>query len=320
MSFDRAVFFNAVRGSIFHGSMTQQQVDGMNAILDAWEVNPRSDNLRHLSYPFATTAHETGFTMAPIEEYGKGKGMAYGQPDPETGQTYYGRGYVQLTWRDNYARADEELGFGNVDSLEWHAERALDHHVAAQVMFEGMCEGWFRSDSEGCQDLDRYFNEDTDDSYGAREIINGDKHIVPSWSGGVSIGNLIKGYHIHFLAALEAASMPAPMVGTVYIKTITITSSAPIQIVVEDELVEMASDSSVSPPPLEPVNAPRRDRSDRPENEPAQGQRETGKPVRQEEGIGRVSKPGKYKLFRSQVARHAGWPWLFAAPPQGRAP
>jgi putative chitinase len=239
--FNRDVFFNVVRGTLFHGSFTQQQVDGMDAILDAWEDNPRSDNLKHLSYPLATTAHETGFTMAPIEEYGKGQGMDYGAADPETGQTYYGRGYVQLTWRDNYARADEELNIGPEDSLEWHAERALDHYVAAEIMFQGMEEGWFRGDDKGRQTLDRYFSDTKDDSYGAREIINGDKSKVPSWSGGVSIGNLIKGYHIQFLAALEAAaaavSAPAPETEgeEIYVKNIIITSRAPIQIVIEEE-------------------------------------------------------------------------------------
>ena len=164
-----------MRGSLFHGGITQQQVDGMDAILDAWEDNPRSDNLRHLSYPLATTAHETGFTMQPIEEYGKGSGMEYGKLDPETGQTYYGRGYVQLTWRDNYARADKELSFTGEDSCEWHAENALDPDTAAEIMFQGMEEGWFRGDEKGRQTLERYFNETTDDSYSAREIINGDK-------------------------------------------------------------------------------------------------------------------------------------------------
>ena len=204
--FSRKVFFDVVRSSLFHGGMTQSQVDGMEAILAAWEANPRSANLRHLSYPFATTYHEVGATMVPIEEYGKGAGMEYGQPDPETGQTYYGRGYVQLTWRDNYARADQELGFADEASCEWHAENALDPTTAAEVMFQGMTEGWFRGDSKGRQTLDRYFNDTTDDSYGAREIINGDKSKVPSWSGGVSIGNLIKSYHIDFLAALEASA------------------------------------------------------------------------------------------------------------------
>jgi len=99
-----------------------------------------------------------------------------------------------------------------------------------------MEEGWFRSDKSGLQNLDRYFNETCDDSYGAREIINGDKHIVPSWSGGVSIGNLIKGYHINFLAALEAAAeAEAEEVEQIYMKTITITSRAPIQIVIEPD-------------------------------------------------------------------------------------
>ena len=235
--FNREVFFNVVRGTLFHGSFTQQQVNGMDAILDAWEDSPRSDNLKHLAYPLATTAHETGFTMAPIEEYGKGQGMAYGVSDPETGQTYYGRGYVQLTWRDNYARADEELNFSGSTSLEWHAERALDHYVAAEVMFQGMEEGWFRSDDEGRQTLDRYFSDTADNSYEAREIINGDKSKIPSWSGGVSIGNLIKGYHIQFLAALEAAAaaVSAPEGEEIYVKTITITSRAPIQIVIEEE-------------------------------------------------------------------------------------
>ena len=61
--FNRKVFFDVVRASLFHGGMTQQQVDGMEAILSAWEEAPRSDNLRRLAYPLATTAHETGFTM-----------------------------------------------------------------------------------------------------------------------------------------------------------------------------------------------------------------------------------------------------------------
>jgi putative chitinase len=207
--FDRDIFFSAVRGSLFHGSMTQRQVDGMNAILDAWEYHPRADDLRWPAYAFATTAHETGFAMWPIEEYGKGEGMAYGKPDPDTGQVYYGRGFVQLTWRDNYVRADEELGYGTTekdwDSLEWNPGNALKLDVAAEIMFQGMDEGWFRSDSKGVHNLDRYFSDAADDPYQAREIINGDKHIVPSWSGGIKIGNLIKGYHTHFLAALEAA-------------------------------------------------------------------------------------------------------------------
>jgi hypothetical protein len=79
------------------------------------------------------------------------------------------------------------------------ARRRFGGHVP------GHGEGWFRGDEYGRHNLERYFNEDADDPYKAREIINGDKSKVPSWSGGVSIGNLIKQYHVQFLAALEAA-------------------------------------------------------------------------------------------------------------------
>lgn len=200
--FDREVFFDNVRGTLFGGSLNQGQVDGMNAVLSAWEAAPLSDDLRHLAYPLATDKHETANTMLPIEEYGKGAGRPYGKPDPMTGKAYYGRGYVQLTWADNYKRATEELGLTANNDLYWHPEKALDHNIAAEVMFRGMSEGWFRKS----HNLARYFSDTVDDPYNAREIINGDKSTVPSWSNGVSIGNIIKGYHQKFLKALELAA------------------------------------------------------------------------------------------------------------------
>ena len=216
--FDRKTYFDSVRGSLFSGSLSQQQVEGQEAILGEWELPGQSgistDDIRHLAYMLATTYHETAQKMWPIEEYGKGKGQPYGKNDPETGQTYYGRGYVQLTWRENYAKATKQLGLKGDADLEWHAHMALDPQIAADVMFVGMAEGWFRSDAKGAQTLGRYFNSSTDDSYTAREIINGDKSYMPSWSNGVSIGNLIKGYHGKFLDALKVSQKgeidPAP--------------------------------------------------------------------------------------------------------------
>src|SRR4051794_30398872 len=95
---------------------------------------------------------------------------------------------------------DHELELFADDSLEWHADNALEPPIAAAVMFKGMTEGWFCGSALG-----DYFNDHEDDPYNARDIINGDKSMVPSWSGGMSIGNLIKGHHEAFLAALDAA-------------------------------------------------------------------------------------------------------------------
>lgn len=215
-TFDRKTYFDSVRASLFSGTMSQQQVEGQEAILGEWE-NPAQTGIptsdpRWLAYMLATTYHETSQKMWPIEEYGKGKGMAYGKVDPETGETYYGRGYVQLTWRDNYRRATQQLGLKGDADLEWHAAMALDPQIAADVMFQGMRAGWFRSSGGKPETLARYFSATVDDPYGAREIINGDKKTVPTWSNGVSIGNLIKGYHQKFLTALNASALaPEPM-------------------------------------------------------------------------------------------------------------
>lgn len=194
MTFDRDTYFDEVRESLFNGSMDQGQVIGQNALLAAWEMHPGSYDPRWLAYCLATTFHETAGTMLPISEYGKGEGHDYGKPDPETGQAYYGRGFVQLTWKDNYIRASQELTLtGTALDLETHADRALDLLVAALVMFRGMTHGWFTG-----RQLSEYFNEGTDDPIGARRIINPDDK-----------GKLIAGYHAAFLEALEASEVMA---------------------------------------------------------------------------------------------------------------
>jgi len=239
MIIDRKIYFDKVRAHPFNGVLAQEQVDGQEAILTRWETDPPSDDLRHLAYCLSTQLHETASTCQPIEEYGKGAGMSYGKPDPETKQVYYGRGYVQLTWRDNYKRATRELGLEGDDDLEWHAGRALDPIIAAEVMFIGMMEGWFRTGKDGTPEtLGKYFNADRDDAFSARDIINGDKTKVPSWSHGVNIGTLIAGYHVDFLDALEAATKPpVPEPDKPPLVAITVRAPEGIEVVVEVERV-----------------------------------------------------------------------------------
>jgi hypothetical protein len=210
-TFNRPLFFDAVRERPFSGTLAQGQVDGMSAILHAWEKDYSLWDLRWLAYCLATTFHETASEMQPIEEYGKGEGMSYGKPDPTTGETYYGRGYVQLTWGDNYRRADTELSLDNDASCYWHADNALDPSIASEVMFVGMRDGWFRTSDDGTKEtLQKYFNDTRDDPFGAREIVNGDKTHKPEWAHGKTIGDLIAGYHDDFLAALNLSLVVVP--------------------------------------------------------------------------------------------------------------
>ena len=109
--FNREIFFDEVRNDLFGGAMEQVQVDGMSS---SW----RCGNTRAAARRWTTSAgsptcsatvyHETRHAMWPIKEYGRGEGHEYGEPDPETGQTYYGRGFVQLTWREQLRQGVED--------------------------------------------------------------------------------------------------------------------------------------------------------------------------------------------------------------------
>lgn len=129
-------FFETIR-PLFGNSFTQKQVDGLNVLLKATEGVTLSDR----AYILATAFHETDKTMQPIEEYGRGKGKKYGTPDPVTGKVYYGRGYVQLTWKSNYKFAGEKLGVG--DAFVNRPELVMEPATAAKIIVRGMQEGWF---------------------------------------------------------------------------------------------------------------------------------------------------------------------------------
>ena len=120
-------------------------------------------HLRQVAYMLATAKHETANTFAPIEEYGKGKGLPYGQPDPVTGLVYFGRGYVQLTWARNYKSMGKALNL----PLFLHPDLALRYDVAYKIMSYGMTHGTFTGVA-----LRRYINEGKTDYLNARKIIN----------------------------------------------------------------------------------------------------------------------------------------------------
>lgn len=163
-----AAFFAAVRTELFRGAMTQSQVDGTNSIMAAW---PDGTDLRWVAYSLATAFHETAQTMQPIEEYGKGRGRAYGHPAGPWHQVYDGRGLEQLTWEANYRHATQRLRELDVLAADLDLERipdlAMDPQIAAAIMVYGMSEGWFTG-----KKLSDFFNDNASDWVHAREIIN----------------------------------------------------------------------------------------------------------------------------------------------------
>jgi|SRR6478736_880619 len=178
--FDSTIFFDEVRKRLYNGVLSQGQVDGMNFILRGWRMRRGlNSDPRHPAYCLATTHHETAFTMQPITEYGS---QAYLQ-----GKSYYpyiGRGYVQLTWYENYERAGLAVG----EDLLQFPDMALEPDLAAHIMFEGMEDGWFTGKC-----LSDYFNDVLDDPINARQIINGNDKDVE-----------IAEYYFDFVDAIKA--------------------------------------------------------------------------------------------------------------------
>lgn len=174
--------FNAIR-PLFGGTLKQHQVDGINRIVEYGGA--RRVSKLHLAYVLATVFHETGAWMQPIREgalrYGPSytdaqakravaaihaKGIIrtnYALPSGPFGQSYYGRGLLQITWYDNYLKFENKLGI----PLTRNPDLALDWNYTLPICFDGMIDGMFTSKSLASV-------VSTKDYTAARAIINGD--------------------------------------------------------------------------------------------------------------------------------------------------
>jgi putative chitinase len=138
-------FFDTVRASgvLESTAIKPDQLKGMEAVLRA--AKEAGWPLAFTAYALATACHETAYTMQPVREAfwlnekWRSKNLRY--------YPYYGRGYVQLTWKANYEKADRELSLDG--RLNGDLDLALDPDIAAAVMVKGMQEGWFTADKSG---------------------------------------------------------------------------------------------------------------------------------------------------------------------------
>ncbi|TXR49911.1 hypothetical protein [Phyllobacterium endophyticum] len=172
---NRKKFFATVR-PLHGGKLTVSQVEGYNFILDVWEQGYDNNPLSFLAYALATVHKECGGTVQPIRERGGTKYLSKydtGKLAAALGNTpaadgdgikYAGRGYVQLTGAANYKKVLAKLG---IDAVK-NPDLALNPHIAAQVMFAGMTQGWFTGKRLADYNLKTGFQK-----VNARRIING---------------------------------------------------------------------------------------------------------------------------------------------------
>ena len=178
---DKKHLFDTVRHALFDGKLNNDQVNGMDEIIDYYE-RKEIGSRRKLAYILATVYHETAKTMQPIKERGgdnyfimrywnnRKVAKALGNRSDRDAVMYCGRGFVQLTGRRNYTYVGGKIGM----DLERNPNLAMDLKVATKILFMGMEEGWFTRFK-----LSTFINKDKTDFINARRIINGtDKAVL----------------------------------------------------------------------------------------------------------------------------------------------
>lgn len=203
---DKAAFFASLRqrdSGIFGTSLSQRQVDGCEALLDALVGFP----LDHAAHVLGECYHETGGGMYPVKEtvfawstnktptdaqviarldsaFKAGKLKWVKTPYWRGG--WFGRGFIQITHEDNYRKLSPVVG---VDLVR-NRDKALDPAVSARIAAEGCRLGLFTGKRLSDFDGPVY------DHYNARAIVNGDK---------AANGGKVANYARSFAKALDAA-------------------------------------------------------------------------------------------------------------------
>lgn len=197
VKFDRQKFFDGVKNE-FHQGLRQDQVDGLNSLLDNYEkYSGWWDNIDQIANSLGQIRRESAYSFQPVVEgyyLGNPSAAGYFQGNTERVHRFqrslryypdFGRGHIQLTWHDKYVKMDGlirrympeiaqqfEWRTGAKFDLANKPEQALDFDVSFAVMTIGMHQGSFRSGHT----LDRYINANVVDHAGARNIVNGDKN------------------------------------------------------------------------------------------------------------------------------------------------
>lgn len=159
----------------------------VNQLFDAWEKFGDEEKNR-LAFVLATARRESMSTFLPIREapscgtneicreraigdmlekratkHGVQPRANYALPNKD-GRRFYGRGFLQLTFEDNYRRTGKILGIDLVKD----PDKALDPQVAGEVLVRAILDGWYGSKKP----LSSYINSKETDWINARNNVN----------------------------------------------------------------------------------------------------------------------------------------------------
>lgn len=135
---NRKKFFEGYRSNLDPDKkLTQEEVNALTVFLDFVEADFAKLTIPQWAYVFATTFHETNATFLPVKEAywlsesWRLKNLRYAP--------HYGRGYVQITWEDNYKFFSKILGVDLVKS----PDLTMIPKNAFKIMVYGFVNGSF---------------------------------------------------------------------------------------------------------------------------------------------------------------------------------
>ncbi len=143
------------------GKLDKQQKESIQQIVLAFRKYGDGDSNK-LAYILATAKHESNFR--PIAEHKAHSGRVQQLQSRYWSSGFYGRGFVQLTWKRNYVKMSRFL---KVDFVK-NPNLALKTYYAAQILVYGLLHGSFTR-----KKLSRYINSGKVDFYNARRTVNG---------------------------------------------------------------------------------------------------------------------------------------------------
>jgi len=135
--------------------------EGTIAAIRAESVKQGLTLLTQQAYVIATVRWETAGTFKPVREaYWKSESWRKANLRY---YPYYGRGYVQVTWKTNYQKYAEVLGIDLVNN----PDLALDSYNSLLILVHGFRTGAFTG-----KKITNYINENKIDYVNARRCIN----------------------------------------------------------------------------------------------------------------------------------------------------
>lgn len=176
MSFNIERLYQEVTPKLFKGSLPGRQREAVTRLVSMGL--DMGATVHAMAYVLATGYWEsTRFLVT--SEVGKGAGRDYGRPVliiRGRSETYFGRGWVQLTWIRNYALLSAVLSayLGRPVDLVGNPALAESPEYACLITWLGMRDGLFTGVG-----LSRFFPPGKGHDYvGARAIINGNDKAV----------------------------------------------------------------------------------------------------------------------------------------------